>query len=279
MILSWNCKYLVVGKELGESGTPHYQGFVIFNNNYRFVAVKRLCDRMHWEITHATSAQAADYCKKDGNFSELGTLNEQGKRTDLAEAVATLKESGIAAVAREHTETFVKYSRGLRDAALFLQDSYCHPDVRGWWIHGPPGTGKSHAARMLSSLFIKDQNKWWDGYDGEENVLLDDLDSRTLGHHLKIWADKWPCKGETKGGTVFLRYKRFIVTSNYTPQHFWGDDDAMCEAIWRRFHVYEKETKEQMIPFEEETPSAIGGVDEEEGENETLSTSPTTVIF
>lgn len=78
------CKYGIVGRETGESGTPHLQGFVIFSNVQRFNAAKRLISpRAHLEPARGTSAQAAEYCKKDGDFDEYGTLSEQGKRNDF----------------------------------------------------------------------------------------------------------------------------------------------------------------------------------------------------
>lgn len=99
----------------------------------------------------------------------------------------------------------------------------------GIWIYGPPGTGKSTSVRnMYPELFIKAQNKWWDGYEGEETVLLDDLDKygACLGHYLKIWSDRYVFKGETKGSTVPICPKRFIVTSNCTiPQIFTPKDE------------------------------------------------------
>lgn len=250
-IPTWEATYHVYGREVGESGTPHLQGFVIFSKTKRFSAVKKIHGGCHWEVARGTSEQAAEYCKKDGNYVEFGTFpGSQGRRNDLERAIETLKADGLAAVAERHTSVFVKYSRGLRDASLFLQAPYSHDDVRGHWIWGPPGSGKSHIARSVSdSVFIKDQNKWWDGYDGELNVILDDLDTGVLGHHLKIWADKYPCKGETKGGTIWLRYHRFIVTSNYPPEHFWSEDPVMCEAISRRFRVTFKETIEDSVNF------------------------------
>lgn len=45
-----------------------------------------------------------------------------------------------------------------------------------------------------------------------------------LGHYLKIWADKWACTGEVKGGTVPLCHHRFVVTSNYTIAELFGPE-------------------------------------------------------
>ena len=89
----------------------------------------------------------------------------------------------------------------------------------GIWIKGAAGVGKSFGVRKVfkGKLYLKDHNKWWDGYDGEETVLIDDvhMDSRFLVHFLKIWADAYPYNAETKGGMMRIRPKWIIVTSNY----------------------------------------------------------------
>ena len=242
-------KYLVFGREKGSSGTPHLQGFITFAKAKRLAAVRKLCSRSHWEVAKGNSVQASDYCKKDGDFEERGEVPTQGKRTDLSIAIDCLKSNGLKAVATDHSEVFVKFSRGLRDLALALGEPYDHSEVRGVWIHGPPGTGKSHWCRQnYGSLYLKAQNKWWDGYDGEDCVLLDDLDTDVLGHYLKIWADRYACTGETKGGTVHLRHKVFAVTSNYHPAVLFKDC-IMYEAIERRFLIVEKGSLETEILF------------------------------
>jgi hypothetical protein len=84
---------------------------------------------------------------------------------------------------------------------------------------------------------MKGQNKWWDGYQGQATVILDDMDTDCLGHLLKIWSDKYSCTGEVKGGTVPLMHTKFIVTSNYRIEELFKDP-IMAAALKRRFRVH-----------------------------------------
>lgn len=80
-------EYLVFGRETGDSGTPHLQGFVIFNSAVRLSTAKNRLgnQRFHLEVSKGTPIQASDYCKKDGDYEEFGDCPtiSQGKRTEL----------------------------------------------------------------------------------------------------------------------------------------------------------------------------------------------------
>lgn len=114
------------------------------------------------------------------------------------------------------------------------------------WIYGPTGTGKSHYARNVifngQPFYAKNAiNKWWDKYNGEENVLIEDIDKTHdyQGFHLKIWADKYAFPVEVKNGGDLIRPKVIVVTSNYKIEEIFRDK-SIYEPLQRRFRVVPK---------------------------------------
>lgn len=112
-------------------------------------------------------------------------------------------------------------------------------DVTGVWLYGPAGCGKSYFVRQrYPGAYLKNCNKWWDGYKQEDNVIIDDFDKvhHVLGHHLKIWGDRYGFMPEVKCGMTRARPKNVVVTSNYHPRDIW-DDNRTLEPILRRYRV------------------------------------------
>lgn len=242
-LLALPYRYIVIGDEIGESGTPHLQVYVCLQNAVTFAGLQRRLPGYHLEVAMGTPQQAADYCKKEGVFVEHGELPAQGKRNDLESVRDEIKANPSITnrdLLERHPSVVARYDRFMDKC----RKAYCRPATLTWtqspnlWIYGPAGTGKSSTARSLStSLYVKMANKWWDGYDGEDDVLIDDFhpeQAKYLTTYLKIWADRYPFPAEIKGGSLFIRPKRIFVTTQYTHISLFenGEDRA---AVSRRF--------------------------------------------
>ncbi|HHZ82357.1 MAG TPA: hypothetical protein EYN64_06535, partial [Flavobacteriales bacterium] len=58
-----NCKFAIVGEEVGESGTPHLQGYIEFKKKARPKGI--FCEGIHWEKAKGNRQVNIDYCSKE----------------------------------------------------------------------------------------------------------------------------------------------------------------------------------------------------------------------
>lgn len=236
-------RYLCYGRERGEGGTPHLQGYLYAVNPQLHEWYRARIPRAHIEFQRGTPEQAVEYCQKDGDFHEWGTRPVGAKRKGEIEAERWDDARACARCGDLESipsDIYIRYYRTLKEIKKDHLPKVPDADgVTGVWIHGMAGVGKSRRARDENpGSYFKMANKWWDGYQGEETVIIDDLDKKhdVLGHHLKIWMDRYAFIGETKGGAILIRPKKIIVTSQYSINQIWEDEETRC-AIHRRCEV------------------------------------------
>lgn len=246
-----SCRYLIVGEELGEQGTPHLQGFIYHENKKSFKQVKQSIPRAHLEIQKGSSFSNQEYCSKEGKVFSKGELPLLNPAARAAKGGEVEKDRWV--VAKElaksgrldelDPEIYWRYYRTAKEIARDnMPKKDDAQDVTGIWIHGPAGVGKSKLAREMASgeFYPKLANKWWDGYQDQSFVVMDDVGKKhdVLGYHLKLWSDRYSFIGETKGGAIMCRPAHFIVTSQYTIEEIWAEEPETIEALNRRFTVH-----------------------------------------
>lgn len=104
-------------------------------------------------------------------------------------------------------------------------------------LWGPSGSGKTHAAVQELGDGYYDKlptTKFWDGYNGEANVLIDEFRGAIHVSHLLKWFDKYKCAVENKGGGVPLAATKFIITSNLHPDQWFENLDAESLVALKR---------------------------------------------
>lgn len=191
----------------------------------------------HWEPTR--SAAAEDYVWKDdsavpGSRFEIGTKafkrNSPTDWDDVLRIARTGSMEGIPA------DVVVRCYRQLRqiggDAVQpVAQERRCEV----YW--GRSGTGKSRLAWEKAGMeaYSKDPStKWFDGYDGQECIVLDEFRGQIGIAHLLRWLDRYPVRVETKGGSRPLMANQWYITSNLAPEDWYVDLDSETKAALRR---------------------------------------------
>jgi len=238
--LHLSCVYMVVGKERGERrDTPHLQGFVYFQSARTFSAVRDKLPRAHISVMRGTVDQAADYCMKEGDYYEHGVrpMSQKRKGECGAEAIAERWRLAKSGSFEELPPEQIKVYEYIYRRSLVVVD---RPDLDNVWVFGQSGCGKSRWVRDTHPVFYsKPMSKWWDGYNGEDVVVLDDFDpshGKFLGYFLKIWADHYAFNAEVKGGMLKIRPKTVIVTSQYRIEDCFESKEDV-DAIVRRFKL------------------------------------------
>lgn len=226
--------YLIYGFEMGETGTPHLQGYAELQKRMRLNSVKKILPRAHIEARKGTAEEAADYCKKEGDFEERGIISKQGERLDLDKVRTEALEMGMRGVTSKFNQ------QQIHVAEKFL----CYNETeRDWkpeviWIWGKTGTGKSKLARELTGddTYTKNTaNKWWDGYDSHENIIIDDFRCSwwDLTYMLAL-IDRYAMRVEVKGGTRQILAKKIIITSAFAPNECYRGTGEAIEQLLRR---------------------------------------------
>lgn len=238
-------RYLVYGREVGDTGTPHLQGYIEYDSARTHRQVTKKIPGAYVALRRGNAAQAAAYCKKDGLFMEFGEISDspddkKAKAQAVYGAIIKKAEEGNTEWIKEnYPKIYFQWKPRIEDIALpktVILDGELQNE---WWV-GSTGTGKSQKLwATYPNHFQKELNKWWCGYNGEEIVAIEEWSPKNecTGSQLKIWADRYPFTGQIKGGSLKkIRPKKIIVLSNYTiEQCFPSAEDHL--PLKRRFKV------------------------------------------
>lgn len=222
----WDVTRMAVAKEVGAEGTPHLQGHVTFKVAKRLSALKKQLTRAHWEIAIIDDW---NYELKDGNEVFIVDNRRQGKRKDIDVAYDELAKPGPVrsvyefAMAERPSFQALKVFEKLRVEALGARPIPAGMfDIR--WYYGPTGTGKSHDVyQEFPGVYKVLTHKWWDGYVGQDAVLVDDIRASWCRfEELLRLSDKYPFRVEFKGGSCEVQFRTLIFTASMSPTEMWG---------------------------------------------------------
>ncbi len=226
--------YIVCGREIGDSGTPHIQGYIELKSRGRLTTVKsRLPElqRAHLEIRRGTAEEADEYCKKDGDWVAQGELSSPslgGKRKEFELLKDAIKAGdSLHDLYENHTGVMVRYNHGATKLFNMLRprkklkgfplESFAfHPIMLdpGWShvIVGPSGCGKTSYCRSLfpTALFVSHMDDLA-SFDPDQNeaIIFDDMCFTHIPRVAQIHI-----VDQDDDRSIHIRYQTALIPAN-----------------------------------------------------------------
>ncbi len=256
--------YLVWQLEKGKKGHEHYQGYVEFTQQHRMKWLKRhFSKHAHWEARQGTPAEASLYCTKDDTRVRgpwiLGKISKgAGARTDLVDFRDQIKAGKRKRDLWEsHPVQMARYRH--------MYDDYkrCKMPLRVEKLTvillvGKTGTGKTYTVHDTwkkegyFKLPITNGTLWFDGYDMDENVLIDDFN----GKYSKVRLDtllrilhEYPEHVPVKGSYSWWLPTNIAITSNFHPREWydWSTREEHYAALCRRIKLVMEFKEDEIV--------------------------------
>lgn len=266
--------WFICGFEYGEvEHTPHLQGAFVLNDKQRITTLHLYegLERASFFGMKGTPEDSRVYCSKGKDCFELGEMPAgraaAGKREKLRwkENIEMAKAGNVEDCDPQIYLTFYRTLKQIKTDHMQAQEDL--DGVCGVWIYGRSGVGKSRKARAdYPDFYYKLANKWFDGYQGEPAIIIEDLDKQhsVLGHQLKLWADRYAFNAETKGGMINIRPKNVVVTSQYSIEEIFEDVETQS-ALKRRYKVIHM--LDPLVPESVQSGSSSGRKEEKSWED------------
>lgn len=258
---------IIVSQELHKDGFPHLHIWLCFDkritirNSRYFDMHEYHCNisKMINEKRNSKYNVIKYLLKYDKNPICYGmNFLSIGKRLFICE---NLKNGGnLCDLIDKYPEELYNYDKLRKNVNLYNIDKQkVNKNIsrKCYWIYGESGIGKSYLVReSFDKLYEKQNNKWWDGYNNEDAVLIDDFDETCIGlsYYLKIWGDNYRFKAEIKCGVIQPIYTKLIITSNYSIDILFSNKNntnkELIKALKRRFeeiHMINKDEQNNII--------------------------------
>lgn len=235
-------------KEVGESGTPHLQGFICMTKKCGLKKIKALNNRMHIEVMRGKIKDSEKYCSKQASLSIIGDMpTEKAPKSKVQEQMWDEVKSGSiteAELLQKYGGHYGRYYKAVGHCLRLAKKPKTYQRIErpanAIWF-GPAGSGKTWAAEefaiqaehsMWKMPVSQLKSNWYDGYNGEDIILYDDFRGSCIQPQEFLNLLDGMKQFPIKGGFVENKSKYLFFTSPDHPINWWPNWYAKDENNW-----------------------------------------------
>lgn len=213
-------------------GRDHIQGVVQYKKRISLSVLVEKYPGTHWEKARGNIQQCVDYCTKEetrtpGCYPAVygEPKNEQGKRARWEE-IKTELEHGVSV----EDLVYANPNLAMFGRAMNFLNTVVHnkqPErtkVQVYWVHGPPGCGKSYQCRKFATnpyvvRLEADGRMWFNGYQTTQKFLIiEEMRGWDDTPLLRMVLDHYDLLCPVKmGDPVKAGWTTVLITSNDEP--------------------------------------------------------------
>lgn len=250
-----NVRYIIYQREIGTH--EHFQGYLELSEQLTYEQLHAFegLEGAHFEKRRGTAKQASHYCSKPVTSCDCsmcteeareptklegpwvwGEMSHQGARNELLEIQRELdRGTSHKRIAKEHFPEWIRYQKSFVEYRRVTTEPRVKK-TKTFLFVGPAGHGKSTLMKILARYIgsywkaphKKNSGLYFDGYDGQEVMIIDEFDGGTMPPTLfNEIADEHECTLPVHGAAGHQMVAKYLfIGTNYAPKFWWKKRSA-----------------------------------------------------
>ena len=243
-----------------DTGKLHVQGMISFKNPKGMSLVKHtIGNEPHVEICK-DPVKAAEYTQKaetrvagPWEHGEKPVGKGKKKVKVMEEIYKAVKSGRRTSDMVDANPGFIAHGNAIKLARFCVNETHSDRQrlkaLKVILSYGETDLGKTYSAinfiakdgdyYIVSPPMVKGGAVWFDGYEGQKTLILDDWDGQCIPiSSLKRWLDVYKLQLQVKGGYTWAEWDTVVITSNLHPNrwfiNFDGTENSAIVQPFRR---------------------------------------------
>lgn len=241
------CEYFLYGEEVGESGTPHLQGFIYLKKSMRITELKKLSDiiyKFNFSEMRKDVINSVIYCSKDGVIYHYNLpeeyLNEIEARKEIKKHKLPWWDNYNKKI--ELIEPTYNYQKFILD---IIQNKPNKRDI--YWFYDSVGNvGKTSLSKYMSYHYKAiniDGNKkdiLYAAAEAKSYIYLIDLPRSSKNHvsynGIEAIKNGYYFSGKYESKMIVRNHPHIFIFSNYLPEI-----NNLSVDRWQIYEIYKND--------------------------------------